>query len=664
MTRRHLFFILLITVFSCNNEEEKSELANSPSLYLQQHASDPVDWHIWSNSIWKDAKKQNKLILISIGYSACHWCHVMQHESFKNKDIAEVMNKYFYSIKIDREQNPDIDAYYAEQQQKLTGWAGWPMHIILNSKKVIIWTGIYLKPEKWKQLLLKIALEYKKNPNAKFLNSKIEETKIITNNTINIDSINKVLIRKLDTINGGLKPIRYSRKYPRITLFNYLLQIYIAEKSPILEQFLKTTATKMALGGLNDQIEGGFYRFSMDEHWHIPHFEKMLYTNAQLIDFYANSYIVFGEKLYKSTAINTANFIIKNFNSTTGLFYSSMNADQITEGSYYIYTLPELKSTLKQNFEIAKSYYNINNSWIWHKMYFHLNTIYSDKQFALANNISLKEWLKTKANIQKALLQIRQNRKKPQLDTKLISSWNALLMTAFTEAYAISGKIIYLDKAQKIAKFFQQKFKDENKIRHYYLTNRLSNAETYPEDILYLAKALIQLYNKDFNENHIFFAQTLFEQYLFQKKANEGPPNSDKVMPSIIATENYLAKYFNRAFRTSKYKIINLEKLGIIQNPENFGGQLSFKHLSQTPNFELIITGSKKEILKNTRLRKIYAPNLIYFIKQENSKLPILKDYKYSNKKPVYYLCSNGYCSEPTSIFSFVINNVKKNKVI
>ena len=660
MNRIYLFFILVTTIFSCNNKGIKSELANSPSLYLQQHASDPVQWHIWSSSIWEDAKKQNKLILISIGYSACHWCHIMQHESFKNKEIAEVMNKYFYSIKIDREQNPDIDAYYAEQQKKLTGWAGWPMHIILNSKKEIIWTGIYLKPEKWKQLLLKIASEYKKNPNAKFIKQKIEEPKTISNNTFNLDTINKVLIQKLDTIKGGLYPVHYNRKYPTTTLFNYLLQIYIAEKSPILEKFLKTTATKMALGGLNDQIEGGFFRFSMDKYWHIPHFEKMLYTNAQLIEFYANSYIIFNENLYKNTAINTVNFIIKNFNSTTNLFYSSMNADQMSEGSYYIYTLPELKSTLKQDFEIAKSYYNINNSWVWQKKYFHLNTIYDDMQFAKANNISLKEWLETKVNIKQALIRLRQNRKKPQLDTKLISSWNALLITAFTKAYAISGKIIYLEKAQKIAKFFQQKFKDENKIRHYYLTNRLSNAETYPEDILYLAKALIQLYNKDFNENNIFFAQTLFEQYLFQKKDNETFPKDDKVMPSITATENYLAKYFNRAFRTSKYKIINLKEAEIIQNPENFGEQLSFKHLSQTPNFELIITGSKKEILQNTKLRQIYAPNLIYFIKQKNSKLPILKNNKYSNKKPVYHLCTNGYCFAPTSLFSIVIDNVNK----
>ncbi len=659
MNRIYLFFILIILIFSCNTKKENSELANSPSLYLQMHASDPVNWHIWSDKVWEEAKNQQKLVLISIGYSACHWCHVMQHESFQNKEIADVMNKYYYSIKIDREQNPDIDAYYAEQQQKLTGWAGWPMHIILNNKKEIIWTGIYLKPEKWKELLLKIALEYKKNPNTNFLGSVIkEEEKKTTNSTINFDTINKVLIQKLDTIHGGLKPVRYSRKYPTTTLFNYLMQIYIAEKSPILEQFLKTTATKMALGGLNDQIEGGFYRFSMDEYWHIPHFEKMLYTNAQLIEFYADAYIIFNEDLYKKTAIGTADFIIENFNSTTSLYYGSMDADQITEGSYYIYTLPELKSTLKENFEIAKTYYNIDNSWIWQNKYFHLNTIYNDKQFATANNISLKQWQKIKGNIRQKLLQIRKTRQKPKVDTKLISSWNALLITAYAKAYSISGNLIYLQKAQEIAKFFQQKFKVENKIRHYYLNNQISYAETYPEDILYLAKALIQLYNQDFNENNMFFAQKLFEQYLTQKKDGKIFPNNDKVMPSIIATENYLAKYFNITFRTSKYKIIKFNNTEIIRNPENFGEQLSFKYSNQTANFELIITGNKEEILQNTELRKIYTPNLTCFIKQKNSKLPILKDYKYSNRKPIYHLCTNGYCFAPTGNFSFVANNI------
>ncbi len=657
MKTTFIYLFIILSIISCNKLDNKTNLKNSASLYVQMHAKDPVNWHVWSDNIWGKAKEQNKLILLSIGYSACHWCHVMQHESFQNKEIAEVMNQYYYSVKIDREEFPDIDAHYAELQEKLTGWAGWPMHFILNAEKKVIWTGIYLKPKKWKALLLNVANNYAQDSSFR-LTEIIENKPPITEQFNSIEEINAKLFSKLDTINGGLIPTRYSRKYPSVPLLNYLLHSYTINKSPIPSKYLQTTANNMALGGINDQIEGGFFRFSMDTYWHIPHFEKMLYTNAQLINFYANAYLIFEDKLYKQIAIQTANFVIKQLHSPTPLFYGSMDADQITEGSYYIYSLKELKKALQNDYSLAQKYYNILPSWKWENNSYHLNTSYSDSLFAKNQNLSLITWIKTKKRIKAKLLKVRQNRINPNIDPKLITSWNALLMEAFANTYKISQNKQYLHKAQAIARFLHQKFESKNKLQHFYLANKSINAKDYPEDYLYTAKALISLYNQDFDEDHILFARKLFDYYINNRTKFMHFPSDDRHLPSVIACENYLANYFNIVFRTKKYLFLIAKDNTIYSKPENYGSQLSFMLSQQNKQFELLINGNKETILLNSELNKLYLPQMIMFVKQSNSVLPILNDIKYSNEKAKYYLCTDGNCFAPTSDFNRILKQV------
>ena len=557
--------ILAVLLFhSCTNPL-KNELALSPSLYLQQHAKDPVNWQIWSGNIWEQAKEQHKLVLISIGYSACHWCHVMQHESFQNPKIAELMNRHYILVKIDREQQPNIDAFYAKKQEELTGWAGWPMHIILNHKQEIIWTGIYKKPKKWKSLISRIASEYAQNPEVRFIDEakKAPSKQIVA--IINFDSINAALYTKLDTTNGGLIPTRYQRKYPNTSLFNYLLLLYKTEHDRRIGNFLQKTAKAMALGGINDQIEDGFFRFAMDQNWHIPHFEKMLYTNAKLIGFYANMYRVFGDSLYLNTAIETASFVSQKLHTSTALYFGSLNADQITEGSYYTYKANELKRGLNNNFELAKAYYNLNPSWIWEGSY-HLNRSFTDTEFAERENIPLLEWEITKQQIIKKLTKLRKSKQKPTIDPKLISSWNAMFLDAVIELYSITKNERYINMAKQIGDYFVTKFEADKTIKHYYLTNKKSDAQTFPEDLLYTAKALrslgVHLPNKTIYSK---VSAKLTELYLTNRANFLRFPFDDRTMPSIKAIE----LQFPEAIRS--YRV---DYRDIIQNPENHGSLL------------------------------------------------------------------------------------------
>ncbi len=568
------FIFILLFLISCN-DGRKDELEKSPSLYIQQHANDPVNWHVWSDDIFKKAKKENKLVLLSIGYSACHWCHVMQNESFKNEDIAKIMNTHYYCVKIDKEQYPDVNAYYAKMQEELTGWAGWPMHFILNYKKDIIWTGIYFKPDKWKNLISKVAEGYKRNSDIRFIKSNELVKNKYTNNTLNFDSINNYLIQKLDTINGGLIPERYSRKYPISSLFNYLLKVYKKDNNNVLEKFLKLTANKMMVGGLNDQIEGGFFRFSMDEIWHIPHFEKMLYTNTNLIKFYVNMYNEFKDEEYLQTAEKTAMFIFNNLKSKDTLYFGSMDAVQNDEGTYYLFTEDEFDTIEKSNLQYAKSYYNISNSWKLKNGMFHLYCSYSDSSYANIQHIPLKYWFTKKKEINKELLFIRQKKQKPKIDNKLITSWNSLFLESLTELYTASKKQIYLKEAQNIANFLISKFEKEKILQHFYLENEQINSNTYAEDLLYTIKALCKLYEIDKSKKeYINNAVLIYSEYLKNKDKLLLFPFDDRTMPSIITNEMFIVRFLNNETHTS-YKAVKIDFFKVQEQPEYYGNVLS-----------------------------------------------------------------------------------------
>ncbi len=455
-----------------NNMEEEHEFTNDliteSSPYLLQHAHNPVEWHAWNEQTLALAKKENKLLLISVGYTACHWCHVMEHECFEDTIVAKLMNKYFINVKVDREERPDIDQVYMNAVQLLTGRGGWPLNCIALPDGRPIWGGTYFPKKTWMDALKQLGKLYDEQPEkaeeyAADLAKGIRKSDVIPLNTepanftkSGMDEVIKNWLPRMDFTNGGNTG---SPKFPMPNSIGLLLrQAVQANDSSILE-YVNTTLTQMAYGGIYDQIGGGFARYSVDDHWHIPHFEKMLYDNAQMVSLYSTAYQVTKNPLYKKVVEETTAFVERELYQVDGVFYSSLDADSKDEegvpeeGAFYVWNKEELKSILKEDFKLFSSYYNVNSYGAWEHGNYNLIRTKSQQEFCDTEHISLDELQQKIALWQKTLLEKRVKRHRPQLDDKSLCSWNALMLKGYVDAYAVFNDPHYLEVALKNAEF-------------------------------------------------------------------------------------------------------------------------------------------------------------------------------------------------------------------
>ncbi|HHH54668.1 MAG TPA: thioredoxin domain-containing protein, partial [Bacteroidetes bacterium] len=372
-----------------------NDLINESSPYLLQHAHNPVNWRPWKPETLEEAIKENKLLIISVGYAACHWCHVMEHESFEDTTVAKIMNDNFICIKIDREERPDVDQVYMTAVQLMTGRGGWPMNVIALPDGRPVWGGTYFPKERWIAALKQLSEMWDKEPEklidyAAGLTSKVKQADIVQ---LNNDEINFTTYflrqsiekweRNFDNRYGGTKQ---APKFPLPNNYEFLLRYSIQSGDNDIRKFVELTLDKMAYGGIYDHIGGGFARYSTDEKWHIPHFEKMLYDNGQLVSLYSNAYSLTKKELYKEVVYETLEFVKRELTGDNGIFYSSLDADSdnkhghLEEGAYYVWTIDELKSILGGDFELFKEYYNINNYGKWENGNFVLIRDMSDEE--------------------------------------------------------------------------------------------------------------------------------------------------------------------------------------------------------------------------------------------------------------------------------------------
>ena len=451
MRARFALYTLCFLLFcACSQNEAKkgNDLINETSPYLLQHAYNPVNWKAWNKASLKEAKEQNKLIVVSIGYSSCHWCHVMEEESFENDSIAKTMNDNFINIKVDREERPDIDKVYMTAVQLMTGKGGWPLNCITLPDGRPVFGGTYFTKEQWSKILIDISKLYKENPDkveeyAQQVTEGIKTSELITinkeeavfNNEEIITAIN-LSKEQLDLIHGGLKG---APKFPMPNTLDYLIRYQYHFNDPEILDYIKQSLTKMAYGGIYDQIAGGFSRYSVDDRWHIPHFEKMLYDNAQLVSVYSKAYLQDKNELYETIVKETLTFINDELSADNGAYYSSLDADsknenkELEEGVFYSWTKEELK-TLIEDYELFADYYNINPSGFWEKDLYVLIRNQSNTEFAKKHNLTKKE-LKEKIKSWKTmLLATRNKRNKPNLDDKILTSWNALMLQGYVDA--------------------------------------------------------------------------------------------------------------------------------------------------------------------------------------------------------------------------------------
>jgi hypothetical protein len=685
----NLLVSLLILTISCSSQEQEKKvikkhkytnaLVSETSPYLLQHAHNPVNWHPWNEATLEKAKKEDKLLLISIGYSACHWCHVMEHESFEDSVVAKVMNDNFICIKVDREERPDVDQVYMTAVQLMNQRGGWPLNCVALPNGKPFWGGTYFRKNDWKKQILGLADIYKKDRNravdfAEKLSLGIQQVENIGLNTQEADfkweDLDNMVIpwlERFDNIEGGSNG---SPKFPMPNAYSFLLKYaHLAKKSNILDH-VELTLNKMAFGGIYDQIGGGFARYSVDNSWKIPHFEKMLYDNAQLASLYATAYLKFKTPLFKEIVFETLDFVERELMAKNGAFYSALDADsEGEEGKFYIWTEDELKFYIHEDFEIFRDYYNVNKKGLWEHGNYILLKKQTIKQISKKHKISvsilesrIKEW-------KKILMEKRDKRIRPGLDDKSLTSWNALMLKGYVDAYMIFGLEKHLDIALKNANFIAniQMQKDGKLWRSY--KHKRSTINAYLEDYALVSEAFIRLYEATFDEVWLTRAEKLVSYSLenfydknsgmFYFTSKLDPPLvvrkmeiNDNVIPasnSVMANVLYdLGTLLdNEGYKQKAIIMANNVKPDIATYASSYANYANLMLKEIAPYYEVAILGKDAHV-KAMQMNQKYVPNKLFLGSFESSGMTLLQE-KYVKGRTIIYVCENKACQMPTS---------------
>lgn len=650
-------------------------LINETSPYLLQHAHNPVNWVAWSNDALKKAEQENKLVLISVGYSACHWCHVMEHESFEDEKVAQLMNDYFVCIKIDREERPDIDQIYMLAVQLMTGHGGWPLNCFTLPDGRPIYGGTYFQKQQWVNILLNLSDLYKNEPEkvldyAKQLTEGIKLAELIKTNNIqenlSIEILNNCYKNwepRFDNTYGGPKK---APKFPLPNNYQFLLHYAFATKSAEAFSHFDFTLTKIAYGGIYDQIGGGFARYSVDAYWKVPHFEKMLYDNAQLIALYSFAYQQTNNDLYKQIVFDTITFINRELTAQNGGFFAALDADsEGEEGKYYVWTKQELQGIIKNDFDLFADYFNVNENGYWEHDNYILLRNESHENIAKKHGLTSSDLQNKVKEWKKNLLAEREKRIKPGLDNKIIVSWNALMAKALIDAYQVFNEKAFLEIATKNIHLILKEITNHNILQHLIGSKKIN---AFLEDYCFFIEALIAAYQNTFNETYLLKSKQLMEHcienfedtesgmfYFTSDKNNELITRkmelSDNVIPasnsSIAKSLFLLGHYFENENYINKSRSMLNNMLTELQSyPEGYSNWGILALWLSEPFYEVAIVG-KSVNEKNKEFNKHYLPNVIFAgITSDNTKIPILKN-RYNEGKTLIYVCVNKTCKQP-----------------
>lgn len=687
MLKRFIFSLVFLQLVFCikaqDNFKYTNELVHEKSEYLLQHAHNPVDWMPWGNKAFEKAQKENKLILISIGYSACHWCHVMEKESFEDETIANYMNEHFVCIKVDREERMDIDKMYMLAASLITKNTGWPLNCIALSDGRPFFGGTYYAPEDWLKILKTIVEMQSNNPEKIVQYADDIESGIVSSQFIPIDTsvivFNKMDIQKsvsdfrqfLDFEKGGL--FSKQNKFPMSSNLDFIMNYAFDEKDTTLMNYVFTSLDKMSFGGIYDQVGGGFARYSTDVNWKVPHFEKMLYTNAQLISNYSDAYKISKDENYKRIVVQTIDWLEREMTGAEGSFFASQDADsEGGEGLYYTWTKDELKSVLEEDFEWVKNYFEINALGAFEGDRYILVRSMSDDQFTELNGLSIDElYEKLNRNIAK-LKKARDLRIKPKTDRKVITSWNAMMISGLVDAYEAFGEKHYLNLAQQSMSNILNSLDENGKLLH--LLREESKVIGYLDDYAFTIKALIDLYQVTFEEKYLNKAQKLGEDAIKFFKNPDNPyfiysieednrlsiksiELEDNVIPSsnaVMADNLFLLGllFENEDFlNTSKEMCLNM-KSTFIENGISYSYWGKVMQYFSNSFYEVVITGNNYESI-HLNWMKQFVPNTITL--GGKSPLPLLKE-KMDVDVPTIFVCKEKVCQNPV----YTINEALK----
>ncbi|MCI0920715.1 thioredoxin domain-containing protein [Sphingobacterium rhinopitheci] len=670
-----------------------NKLQNETSPYLKQHAHNPVQWYPWGTEALNKAKEENKLIIISVGYSACHWCHVMERESFENDAIAQTMNTFYVSIKVDREERPDIDQIYMIAVQLMTNAGGWPMNVICLPDGRPIYGGTYFKPHDWQNILLQIAQLWEESPQtaieyAEKLTAGINRSEKLPILDIpkeySLLDLKSVILPWKEDFDLQFGGYRRSPKFPLPNNWLFLLRYATLAKDESVLAHVHFTLQEIANGGIYDQIGGGFSRYSVDNKWHVPHFEKMLYDNGQLISLYSEAYQAKPNPLYKNIVFETIAWAIREMKAENGGFYAALDADsEGIEGKFYTFQSDEFE-ILGKDAEFIKAYYNITAHGNWEEERTNIPFISKKSSLLISEaNLNSEEWNNKLQEIKKTLLAYRANRVRPGLDHKQLTTWNALLLKGLVDAYRVFQDEKHLETAIGIANFIENNCKDQHTLLHQPQdSNRKING--FLDDYAFTIEAYISLYEATFDEKWLFEAKKLAEDaislfYDHEAKTFYYTANNAE---QLIARKS---ETMDNVIPASSSTIVRqLYKLGLLFDSDSFTAIADQVFANVYPHIksygsgysnwaiqllekvygtnEIALTGPLAQQWRSALDSDIYIPNKIT-LGGTKSTLPLLLNRQDIQSKA--YLCSNQTCSLPmesiTDLIELITNNEEKS---
>ena len=658
-----------------------NRLACETSPYLLQHAHNPVDWYPWGPEALARAQTAQKPIIVSIGYAACHWCHVMERESFENEQVARVMNEHFVCIKVDREERPDVDQIYMDAVQAMGVQGGWPLNVMLTPEAKPFYGGTYFPPGTWVKLLENIAQAYAGEHRAELEGSAERFAQVLQTSELEkygaadatpgagvSDEEFKLLIynlsQRFDRERGGTNR---APKFPMPSIWRFLLRAYhISGSQPLLNQ-VNLTLHEMAWGGIYDQVGGGWARYSVDGEWLVPHFEKMLYDNGQLLSLYSEAFQVTRDPLYREVVFQTVNWVRRELTNPEGGFYSSLDADsEGEEGKFYVWTREELQEILGEEEPLAAAYYQCTGVGNWEHGRNILHRRQSDADFAAEHKLEPHILAKLIHGWQKTLLAARAHRVRPGLDDKVLTGWNALMLSGLLAAYRAFGEQEFLDLALRNAEFLQANLRTGPRLYRTWKNGR-ATINGFLEDYALVIEAYVSLYEATFAESWLREAEALMsyvlanffdpaEQQFFYTDASAEPLIArkkelfDNVIPGSNSVMAHNLLRLGRHLENTDYQALAATILGQVQalaaqEPQHLTNWASLYAALLRPGAEVAIAGPQAEEFR-AELSRYFLPNDVLAGTPTTSALPLLQG-RGTPGQTTIYVCRDRACQLP-----------------
>lgn len=648
-----------------------NRLVHSTSPYLLQHAHNPVDWFEWGKEALEKARVEDKPILVSIGYSSCHWCHVMERESFEDNDIADIMNEFFVCVKVDREERSDIDHIYMEAVQAMRQQGGWPLNVFLTPDQKPFFGGTYFPPRQWAQLLLQIKKTFRErrqeiNESAEDLKNHLQTSDLNRfakqgDTEYSADSLHKMfhtLEARFDKTWGGIEK---APKFVMPSLWHFLLRYYFVTKNQVALRMVTHTLKHIAYGGIYDQLAGGFSRYSVDGEWFAPHFEKMLYDNAQLLSLYSEAYAVTQEDLFKNIVYETMGWLRSEMLHPGGGFYSALDADsEGVEGKFYTWTEKELSEVLGDKTSLIANYYHTATEGNWE----HGRNI-----LKRGHESQLQPAPEKLEEMKQRLLAVRNKRIHPGLDDKILTGWNAMMIRGLIDAHKAFGDQQFLTLALENISFLETFLIDNGKVYRAF-KNKHSETEAFLEDYAYLIQAYTSLYQVTFNEGWLHKAERWCHYVMknFYDQEDGFFHLSSQTAEQLIAKKKEI---FDNVIPSSNSVMArNLHILGILLDQDvwkhhaiKMTTQLS-QLIESEPGYmsnwgilfseiihgmsEVVISG-EDAIAYGHELHQHFLPFIVTVGTREKSDLPLLAGRDAKPNQTLIYVCKNKTCQLPVN---------------